>query len=209
MPTEERRRKYRYDRVLIETARILSPQFDPAVIYLTGAQVEMLRNTTHYLRNLNTYVTVYHPGYYLVATDEEFDSILAIVADLEETLMGNNNTIWGYVDRWQDAITGTSTGEASTAAETPPVPEGYVYVLEHYTLNQWDTTTRHVTLRVTGGTGSPVLFDAPALPTNQDIYEPANITLKEGDTVKLVVYALADTKLCHLTVRGHMMEVPA
>ncbi|MEE9367092.1 MAG: hypothetical protein V3W44_10420 [Dehalococcoidales bacterium] len=208
MSESERRRSYRYNRVLIESARVLDPQFDDAVVYLTGAQIEMLRNVIQYLNRLDTYVTEYNPGYYIAPTVEDYDTILAIVANLEEVLMGNPNTIWGYADRWQNAITGTSTGEAYTLAETPPVPEGYVYVLEHWTINQWDTGTRHVTLRVTGGTGSPVLFDAPALPTNQDIYEAANITLKEGDTVRLIVFALADTKTCHLTVRGHTMVVP-
>lgn len=87
--SESWRRKTYYDkRVLIETARILSPQFDDSLLCITGAQLEMLRNLTQYLKRRSTFVSAYHEGYYDAPTEAEWDNLQAIVADLENTLMG-------------------------------------------------------------------------------------------------------------------------
>lgn len=87
--SESWRRKTYYDkRVLIDTARVLDPQFCDSWLCITGAQLEMLRNLTQYLRRRSTYVSVYETNSYLAPSESEWDDILAIVADLEETLMG-------------------------------------------------------------------------------------------------------------------------
>lgn len=130
MSENERRRKYRYNRILIETERVLDPQFADAVVFLSGAQIEMLRNVSQYLNRLETYVIEYNPGYYLTPTAEDYDSILEIVADLEETLMGNPNTIWGYEERWAQNVGQTMGSDTYFHRSTTRPPEGYVYVLQ-------------------------------------------------------------------------------
>lgn len=125
-----RRRKYRYDRVLIETDRVLNPQFDDAVVYLTGAQIEMLRNVSQYLNRLDTYVTEYNPGYYIAPTAVDYDAILEIVADLEETLMGNPNTIWGYKEPLRFAATWANASPGTHELSTDAIPAGSVARLE-------------------------------------------------------------------------------
>lgn len=83
------RRKPYYDkRVLIETGRVLSPQFDDSLLCITGAQLEMLRNLTQYLKRRSTFASAYHVSYYDAPTENEWDQLQAIVADLEHTLMG-------------------------------------------------------------------------------------------------------------------------
>jgi len=83
-----RRKPYYRPRVLIDAARVLDPQFDDVLVCITGAQLEMLRNLTQYLHRRSSFASENHDGYYLVADNDDWDSIQAIVADLEETLMG-------------------------------------------------------------------------------------------------------------------------
>lgn len=82
-----RRKRYVENRVLIETARILNPQFKSTILYVSGAQLEVLRNLMEYLNRRTTFASEYFNRYYLSPTAEEWDSLLAIVADLEEKLM--------------------------------------------------------------------------------------------------------------------------
>lgn len=88
MGEEWRRKSYYKPRVLIDVGRVLDPQSGDSMLCITGAQLEMLRNLTQYLHRRTTYVAEYHDGYYLCADNEDFDAIEAIVAELEETLMG-------------------------------------------------------------------------------------------------------------------------
>lgn len=87
--TEEWRRKKYYDkRVLVSVPRILNPQFDDMLVCLTGAQVELLRNMMQYLHRRSTFVSEYDGQYYMAPSTAEWDQLQAIVADLEDTLMG-------------------------------------------------------------------------------------------------------------------------
>ena len=88
MGDEWRRKTYYRPRVLIDTSRILDPQFPDSLLCITGAQIEMLRNLTQYLHRRSTFVSEQQGQYYLAPTNEEWDSLEAIVADLEDTLMG-------------------------------------------------------------------------------------------------------------------------
>ena len=83
-----RHKTYYKPRVLIDTQRILNPQFDDALLCITGAQNEMLRNLMQYLKRRSTFAEGYTESYYLSPDTNDWDTIQAIVADLEETLMG-------------------------------------------------------------------------------------------------------------------------
>jgi len=209
MSEAERRRSYLEHRVLIESARVLSPQYADAVVYLSGAQLELLRNVTQYLRRQDTYVDEHKLGYYVMPDADDYDSILEIVADLEEALMGNPNTLWGYKDRWHDPTLVQSVGAASTYASSDAVPEGYVYVLEHWTLVHFGGTTCSVLLSIDVGGNNPMLYSAPALASGVYVYQGCNYTLKEGDKITLEVGSLPNTAWCAVLCYGHMMVVPA
>jgi len=88
MSEDWRRKSFYKPRVLIDTERILDPQFSDGLLCITGAQIEMLRNVTQYLKRRSTFASEYHDGYYLAPTEAEWDQVQAIVAELEETLMG-------------------------------------------------------------------------------------------------------------------------
>lgn len=208
MSESERRRGYRYNRVLIETERILDPQFDDALVFLTGAQIEMLRNVTQYLNRLDTYVSEQFLGYYLAPTVEEYDSILEIVADLEETLMGNPNTIWGYKDRYNESLAEEGIGAGFTYVLGTEVPEGKVYKLEHWSYYHTGGSTLAVALLVYGGTSPAILDEAPALADSDYRYENTRITLKEGDSIVLRVTNLPAETAAYLQLLGYIMDVP-
>lgn len=88
MSEVELRKAYYHDRVLIEAERVFDPQFADSLICLTGEDLELLRNLTTYLHCRATFVGVYYDGYYLMPDDEDWDDLQAIVASLEEKLMG-------------------------------------------------------------------------------------------------------------------------
>lgn len=208
MSESERRRKYHYNRVLIETERILTPEFSDAVVFLSGAQVEMLRNVTQYLARLDTYVTEYNPGYYLTPTVADYDDILEIVADLEETLMGNPNTIWGYKDVYAEITESTYDSTGVKQLQTDAVPEGYVYVITSvqgfFTSGTWSyASLTHETslysIRLTYN-AAPVL--------NVPITKQCPLVLKEGETLSVLFNVSAQPSHCHLDVTGYKMVVP-
>lgn len=93
MSEDWRRKDYYKTRVLIDTARVLDPQFKDGLLCITGAQNELLRNLMQYLKRRSTFASEYHPGYYLAPTIAEWDELQAIVADLEETLMGCDDLV--------------------------------------------------------------------------------------------------------------------
>lgn len=87
--SETWRTKTYYDkRVLVETSRILDNPFDASLVCLEGAELELLRNMCQYLHRRSSFVSEYHTGYYLAPSMVEWDALEAIVASLEEKLMG-------------------------------------------------------------------------------------------------------------------------
>lgn len=208
MSSADRREGYIHNRVLIESSRVLDAQFSDTLVFLTGAQVEMLRNVVQYLNRWDTYVSEYKDGYYITPSAEDYDSILAIVADMEEELMGNPNTIWGYSDRWSAGKGGISTGESYTDALMTAVPSGYVYKLEHWSMIHHGDVAKGTLLVLTGGWGTDTLYYAPALPAEETVYEYASLTLKEGDALRMRVFGLETDNTCTLYSWGYMMKVP-
>jgi hypothetical protein len=84
----ERFRRFYMPRVLIEVSDIETPPFDGALLCVTGAQLLLLRNLCEYLHRETTFVSQYTDAGYYVPTSEEWDAIQAIVAELENELMG-------------------------------------------------------------------------------------------------------------------------
>lgn len=83
-----RRRRYVERRVLIDSARILDSPFDDSLICLSGAELELLRNVCLYLRRQDTFVASYFAQHYLTPDSTDWDALQAVVAGLEEKLMG-------------------------------------------------------------------------------------------------------------------------
>lgn len=84
----ERRRKYYGPRVLLDLADVVGSTFPDSLVCLTGQDFSMLRSLLEYLGRRSTWVSEYQEGFYLVPDDTEWDTVQAMVADLEEKLMG-------------------------------------------------------------------------------------------------------------------------
>lgn len=121
MSEEWRTKRYYKPRVLISTERILTSQFDDALICVTGAQLEMLRNLTQYLHRRSSFVSEYGATTYKAPSNDEWDIIEGIVADLELTLMGCEEML-AELRAISRAIRGI-TGPSST---TPALIETFV-----------------------------------------------------------------------------------
>lgn len=86
---ESWRVKHYYNpRVLINTEDVLECTYTDSLVCLTGAQLVMLRNLTQYLHRRSTFVSEYREPDYLAPTNDEWDALEGIVADLEVNLMG-------------------------------------------------------------------------------------------------------------------------
>lgn len=92
-----KRHKYAVNRILIPAARILSPEFNAAYLYFTGAHIELMRNLLDYANRETTFVDEYHEGYYISPSNEDLDLINIIVAELECMLM---TIVLGYYDAY-------------------------------------------------------------------------------------------------------------
>lgn len=129
MSEASRRTAYLEERILITAERILDPQFNAQGITLDGAQVELLRNVVGYLRRDTTFVDEYEAGYYLKVTDDDFDDISAIVADLESKLMQNDNTLMGYAERYLEQIVVNNAPAGTNIITSDAVPAGELYIV--------------------------------------------------------------------------------
>jgi len=165
---------------MIESARILSPQFNDAVLYFTGAQVELLRNVAGYLRRLETYTAEYHLGYYLTPTAEDYDQLLAIVANLEEKLMGNPNTIWGYAERVEKLFSATKSGDGTHERWSDTVPEGEVWKLELCTLGNTTGARGRITLNLLSASGT-IILDSVADPGTDAVVWVGSLTMQADE----------------------------
>jgi len=82
-----------------------------------------------YARQRDGWVSEYESSTYLIPDDAAWGDIDSIIADLEKTLMGNDNVIWGYSDVYGERLeelplpAGTSTKYSTT------VPAGEVWVV--------------------------------------------------------------------------------
>lgn len=82
-----RQKRYYRPRVLLHQDAVLSPTENEILVCLDGAELAILRTLLAYGTRRITWVAEYRQEDYLTPTDEDFDTILAKVADLEEKLM--------------------------------------------------------------------------------------------------------------------------
>lgn len=207
MAEHTRRRRYQHDRVLIESDRILTPQFDDAVVYLSGAQLEMLRNVSQYLRNLTTYVSEYQPGYYLTPDASDYDDILEIVAELEEVLMGNPNTIWGFKDRVYHSLGGTKSGAGQYIQWIGGPGAGEVWVVQSVFIQNLTGARGQAILYVGAAPGDSVLASNPA-PGLEAVVWTGEVVMEEGGNLHVTQDACLDGDVIEAAMVGYMMEVP-
>lgn len=179
----ELREHYVAGRILIEAERMADPRFDALGIYLTGGEVEMLRNVVHYLARRSTWVGAYADGYYTMPSDLIWDDILALVAGLECKLMGNENTLWGYNDVWNESLALTQTGDGTAVVIHDPVGDGEVLILQGLSwLNQVGQRGT-MQFQVRKGSTHLILANGPSQPQYVPLMWTGRVVLLKGDYV--------------------------
>lgn len=201
--------RYNRERVLIETARMYRPLLAQAIVHLTGAQVEMLRNMTQYLNRPNTYVEEYEVSKYLTPNASQFDGIQAIVADLEEKLMGNENVIWGYQDRLAEEQHNFDTPAGINYLLFPIVPAGEAWVLTSIT---WVNTVTNPTVSYAQVFNDPDewnIFNISSPGANVYKSITCHTVLKEDDRLRVGFNGCALHDAIYAWTTGYKMDVPA
>lgn len=208
MSEEELRRAYPTTRILVESDRILTPTFDDAELFFTGAQIELMRNLLGYANRQNTYVATYGPGYYVMPDATDFDDILAIVADLEETLMGNRNVVLGYYDRFFALNNYSKSGDGDYLMTLLEVSAGYVYVVETLVSYSSDTPVKHAH-QLCSSTACMTFYEETQAQAGDLVYSGCvRYTLKEGDKLKIQFTGCLDGDAIGARAWGYKMVVP-
>lgn len=209
MSEEELRVSYNSTRILIESSRVLNPQFSDAVLHITAPQIEMLRNIVYYLTRPTTFVDTYHEGYYMMPDSDDQDIIMSIVADLENTLMGNNNVIFGYFDRWHENLGAVVSADGTYQSATGAVPTGYVYVLQHiYITNQ--TGSRGKATVYAQDDVSLVKLNVTVTPVRYGLTDwTGSVTLRSGDRAGVTMESCLENDVIDAHLWGYKMQVPS
>lgn len=203
-----RRRKYRYDRILIETERILSPQFNSAFLYVTGAQLELLRNVVAYLRRLETYVSEYNPGYYLTPTAEDYDDLLALVADLEDILMASDNAPWKITGHFSYSEGDNDADEGHNTIGFTSVPADEVWIVEAIQGQDVDSVITRIELTAIVDWGAVQLAKHLNPATAEQHAWAGHITLQENDFIRVEFYGCTAGDDLSARIIGYVMTVP-
>jgi hypothetical protein len=207
MSEAERRTGYDDARVLIQSSRILLPQFPAQTVQLSGAQVELLRNITSYLNRRTTFVAEYQDSYYLTPIDVDWDDIQAMVASLEEKLMVTENVIWGYKDRLFTREDHTTFAAGAFVQDHSDVPANEIWVVSGISLFS-DKPNGTVTVLAELPTIATAITNQITVIQNQWIAVTGlNLTMKEGDHIAFSWKGLVITQRIISNVWGYVMSV--
>lgn len=203
MEDAERRLSYQYQRVLLETTRVLSPQFDDTLICLTGAELELLRNVCTYFHLRSSFVSQYDETYYLCPDDDDWDDIQAIVADLEEKLMGCKI----YRETWAEEKTGTATGGGNAVANFTTVPAGEIWQLQFVKAYHDAGVAKALQFAVYDpSTLYTFYYDASVL-SGEIAVATVPITIAPGQNLRMLAFAPGDGKKIYAQAFGYKMDL--
>ena len=208
MSEVERRRAYNAQRVLIDSSRILSTTFDDGDLYFTGPQIELMRNLMQYANRIESYVAEYEPGHYLTPDNDDWDDIQAIVADLEEVLMGNPNTLWGYTDIWSERVFDDNADAGVNLLQGAVVPAGFVCVLQAAHIRNINSAGGSSFINAMCDAAPVYLCFTDALAWNTPLMWGGQIVLHAGDRVQAYMLNCTAGDDIELVYTGYMVAVP-
>lgn len=195
-------------RILVNAKTFLNTEFNDAVLFLTGGHIELLRNLVAYASRRSTWVSAYYIGYYLSPDDTDWDLIQRRVAELEYTLMGNNNVIWGYTDRFAEPVSDTSMPAGTSDILGALVPEGKVWEVTGMSATAISATCDR--MRVGYKAGDTFIFVGEKIDPGSDVLYtfPMDVILKEGDRLFWRLYGMTLNEDMYGFAWGYKMEVP-
>lgn len=208
MTEEERRYNYRYDRILIESARVLDPQLAPVTVCLSGAHVEMLRNIVHYLDRPTTFVETYEDDTYLVPDEADLETIATAVAELEYVLMGSENLSFGINERWAESSVVAKDGAGTFEASSTPVPPGYFYVLQRASLANFSGQRGAAFISIVHDGTTYYASAQQTMLQYEPLVHSSVLVLAAGDYVKFSQGNVLDLDSLRYGVWGYKIKIP-
>ncbi len=119
-----RKKPYYKPRVLIGVQDCLASTYDGVLVCLTAGQVNVLRNLLEYAKRRSTFVSSYEESYYIAPSATEWDGLQAMIADLEDKLMGCED-IGIALENIADALDCVCHSLRSMQAQGQPQDDGY------------------------------------------------------------------------------------
>ena len=208
MSEDDRRYTYRYERVLIDAARVLSPTLPGMTITLAGEHVEMLRNVVQYLGRLSTFVDAYEQDTYLVPDEADWDAITEMVAELEYRLMGSENVPFGINQRIVATYVVAKDGDGTFEANSEVVPVGYYWVIECASLSNFSGQRGTAFVSVVHSSGTFYAAVKNALPQYERVFTPKPLVLAAGDYVKFSQGNVLDLDSMRFGLWGYSVKIP-
>lgn len=202
------RHGYAYNRVLLDVGVALDSPFDDGVLWFSGAQIGMLRTIVQYLRRQHTFVETYEEDYYTSPSTEDWDTIQAMVADMEDTLMGNPNTLWGYNDRLLTREAHTMLAPGVWTQEHPVVPAGEIWVMQGLSVYTSVTGAFYDTYVDHGLNATQVVVRQTPTGVKWDVITEVGFILEEGDFVFVEWNNTVVGQQLVTDVWGYKMKVP-
>ena len=199
---------YIYNRVLIDVDVALDSPFDDGVLWFSGAQIGMLRTIVRYLRRQHTFVETYEEGYYTSPSTEDWDTISALVADLENTLMGNPNTLWGYEDRLLTMQTHIMIAPGTFVQSHTTVPEGEVWVVEGLSVGTSHTGASVYALNYVEAVNYAITELITPPMNTWKVRSDLRVVMKEDDGIRFAWNSLVVDQNITTFVWGYKMKVP-
>lgn len=208
MSEEELRVSYNSTRILIELSRVLNPQFSDAVLHITGPQIEMLRNIVYYLSRNTTFVDTYHEGYYMMPDSDDQDIIMSIVADLENSLMGNNNVIFGYFEMLKENMAGVIPSGTTYSKWTSTVQAGEIWVVQVCSVKSKDSIPTVAEFLVDTGITNFELLQVPSPGIDVPVVYSDEFVLGQGGRIQYRATDCVAGDAFSGYVWGYKMQVP-
>jgi hypothetical protein len=205
---DEFRYHYREDRVLLNYRLFLPDEKPGQAVYLTFPELNMLRNMCEYLDRRSTWVYKYFDTFYDAPDDTDWDMIQGLVAELEEKLMPNQITPWGFTDRLAEEIIKVSADAGVNGLVHSTVPNGEVWVVEAHGAVNLATPTVCNLSGAFGGT--------PVTPYSHGILSPGlwsfspaiRLVMVAGDVLTAVFYGCTAGDYLISGLYGYKMNIP-
>lgn len=118
MSDEWRVKRYYKPRVLIGVSDTLENTYPAILLCLDGGELNVLRNLLDYAHRRATWVSEYHDSYYLAPDNDEWDELEAVIAELEDKLMGCND----FLTVLEDILAATQCACERASAEPRVTP---------------------------------------------------------------------------------------
>ena len=115
--------------------------------------------------------------------------------------------VWGYSDRWTEALGGTKSGAGTYSKYTTAVPAGSVYVLEFVELQNNSGARGTVGMEVKNGVAAYAVAYFITPPQYRACIWLGRLTLKAGDQVRVTQPNCLDGDVLYGVAWGYEMKV--